>query len=190
MKMNYMLGGFLVVSLIALGGILWAMQNTCGQDEKLGYPTQSEALMLGLSELTGSEVTPEQADRWTLGTIGAGNRTYFIMAIPFPDRNPQEQYSFVALVEKERGRYTFYKATADVALDPKVSAASATLPDASWFFFDNVAGNYVAVGKILREGSVAVADGVLLESNEDHLFIAIKSGAQPKIVIEPPTNLD
>ena len=91
-----------------------------------------------------------------------------------------KHYAFVGFVEEAEGRFRFYKATADVGLDPETTG-DARPPEGFSCCFDNVAGRYVAVGKVLKEGYVPGADGEWVNVNEDGLFAVVREDAPPDI---------
>jgi len=179
----------LLFSLLAIGIFVFIIvvinQNLdSSQDDAYAYSSRDNALAGGLHEITGGNQSNNEIHDWILDSVINGNKEYCLFAIPYEESGLYKHYSFVALVEEISGKYAFFKLTADVSLNLPGGIQDQQLSDSIVFFFDDVDGYYICVGKVFCEDVVPFANGQPLAMNQDGIFSYFNKGKRPEITIQ------
>lgn len=184
MNKRMILGSLLVIGIVVFLVVMINRNPGLSQEDAYIYSSSDDALVEGLSEITGESQSLNDINSWVLETTTNGNKEYCLFAVPYEESGIQKHYSFVALAEEIDGKYAFFKLTADVGLNSPGGVQDQQKSDSLVFFFDDVNGYYICVGKVFRDDVVPFANGRPLAMNQDGIFSYFNKGKRPEISIQ------
>jgi hypothetical protein len=173
----------LVIGIFAFLVVVINHNPGLSEDDAYEYSSRGNALVAGLREVTGENHDINVIDSWIINTRIDGNKEYCLFAIPYEESGTEKHYSFVALIDGSKGKYAFFKLTADVSLNSPGDIQDQKKSDSIVFFFDDVDGYYICVGKVFRDNVVPLVNGQQLEVNQDGIFSYFNKGKRPEIAI-------
>jgi len=186
MKKRMALGSLLVIGIVVFLVVMINQNPGLSQENAYIYSSSDAALVEGVNEITGDNQNIETISSWILDTRKNGNKEYCLLAVPYEEAGIQKHYSFVVLVDESGGKYGLFKLTADVSLNSPGGVQDQQKSDSLVFFFDDVNGYYICVGKVFRDDVVPFADGRPLALNQNGIFSYFNKGKRPEISIQKP----
>lgn len=181
-KKLYWVGACALIITIVIAVVVQS-QPTVDKDDAYKYQSRDKALVGGLAEITGDKQSTDEVRSWVIDKVADGNKEYCLIAVHYEEAGIQKHYSFVALVEKKAQKYAFFKVTADVALNSPGAVTDKENTDSLVFFFDDVEGYYICVGKVFLEGAVPYVNNQRLAMNQDGIFSYIDKIKRPEVFI-------
>ena len=178
----------LLFSLLGIGIFVFLVvminqNSSLNKGDDYIYSSRDNALTEGMHEITGENQSINDNHDWIIKTAKNGGKEYCLFAVPYEEAGLKKHYSFIAIVEEHEGQYAFFKLTADVALNSPGGIEDKQNADSIVFYFDNVDGYYICVGKVFREDVAPYANGKQLPLNPDGIFSHFNKGARPEITI-------